>query len=397
MSLYNIILIGEAGTGKSSLSDLLVGDNLFVVSDKPECCTKETICKTSLKDPEIGIIDTPGLQDDKGSDKEHYEQMVKIIKSLKNLNLVLVVLNYANCRLTSSIQYMLRFLCYLFPQNISDNIAIVFTHYDAEYERARAKKKKINNPRSKFLNEYIPAIMNLITETTGQQITKKLPTFFLDSEFICEGELVEKDENTLKEINILLGYAKTTTPIKIINEEANIKYKKKEEEFEEREQSKIEDNKKITTITKYKRIKYINYDNTINYSDWEVVGKPKITEEEIKDKKSDLLEYAKLANNVLGFLNKNTSSNGNGGSIFSSLFGSDEDSSSNENSSIISSIFGSNGDSSSYDNESLISSIADQVIRGDFGNGVDRKNRLKEAGFDYETVQKVVNSKLSKK
>ena len=41
--------------------------------------------------------------------------------------------------------------------------------------------------------------------------------------------MVEKDENTLKEINILLGYAKTTTPIKIINEEANIKYKKKEE------------------------------------------------------------------------------------------------------------------------------------------------------------------------
>ena len=104
-----------------------------------------------------------------------------------------------------------------------------------------------------------------------------------------------------------------------------------------------------------------------------------------------------MANNVLGFLNKNTSSNGNGGSIFSSLFGSDEDSSSNENSSIISSILGSNGDSSSYDKESLISSIADQVIRGDFGNGVERKNRLKEAGFDYETVQKVVNSKLSKK
>ena len=143
MSIYNIVIIGETGTGKSSLADILAGCDIFKVSSDPASCTKETICHQSKKDDSIGIVDTPGLQDSNGSDKEHYDQMIKIIKSLNNINLVVVVLNYASCRLTLSIQYMLRFLCYLFPKDISDHIAIVFTHYDDEYEKKRAKKKEL--------------------------------------------------------------------------------------------------------------------------------------------------------------------------------------------------------------------------------------------------------------
>ena len=38
--------------------------------------------------------------------------------------------------------------------------------------------------------------------------------------------------------------------------------------------------------------------------------------------------------------------------------------------------------------------IADEVIRGNWGNGQDRKNRLTEAGYDYSTIQAIVNRKL---
>ena len=40
--------------------------------------------------------------------------------------------------------------------------------------------------------------------------------------------------------------------------------------------------------------------------------------------------------------------------------------------------------------------LADEVIRGLWGNGEDRKNRLTNAGYDYNTIQKIVNQKLSK-
>ena len=38
--------------------------------------------------------------------------------------------------------------------------------------------------------------------------------------------------------------------------------------------------------------------------------------------------------------------------------------------------------------------IADEVIQGKWGNGQDRKNKLQAAGYDYNTIQAIVNRKL---
>lgn len=38
--------------------------------------------------------------------------------------------------------------------------------------------------------------------------------------------------------------------------------------------------------------------------------------------------------------------------------------------------------------------VADEVIKGLWGNGQDRKNRLVKAGYDYNTIQAIVNRKL---
>ncbi len=39
--------------------------------------------------------------------------------------------------------------------------------------------------------------------------------------------------------------------------------------------------------------------------------------------------------------------------------------------------------------------LATEVIRGDWGNGQDRKNRLTAAGYDYGAVQSIVNQRLA--
>ena len=41
-----------------------------------------------------------------------------------------------------------------------------------------------------------------------------------------------------------------------------------------------------------------------------------------------------------------------------------------------------------------LESVADRVIRGDFGNGDERRRRLEEHGYDYKAVQYLVNEKL---
>lgn len=38
--------------------------------------------------------------------------------------------------------------------------------------------------------------------------------------------------------------------------------------------------------------------------------------------------------------------------------------------------------------------IANEVLKGKWGNGVDRKLRLEKAGYNYQTIQKLVNKKL---
>lgn len=41
--------------------------------------------------------------------------------------------------------------------------------------------------------------------------------------------------------------------------------------------------------------------------------------------------------------------------------------------------------------------IAREVLDGKWGNGADRKNRLTKAGYDYDSVQKIVNQLVAKK
>lgn len=49
---------------------------------------------------------------------------------------------------------------------------------------------------------------------------------------------------------------------------------------------------------------------------------------------------------------------------------------------------------SSTPNKKSNETIANEVIRGDWGNGQDRKNRLATAGYDYSAIQRIVNQKL---
>lgn len=44
-----------------------------------------------------------------------------------------------------------------------------------------------------------------------------------------------------------------------------------------------------------------------------------------------------------------------------------------------------------------IDELADEVLAGKWGNGIERKNRLSAAGYDYNAVQKLINERFYKK
>ena len=80
---------------------------------------------------------------------------------------------------------------------------------------------------------------------------------------------------------------------------------------------------------------------------------------------------------------------GNGQDRFNKLNAAGHDSNAVQNR--VNEILGAKATSNKKSNEEIVN----EVIKGLWGNGADRKNKLQAAGYDYNTIQKIVNAKLS--
>ena len=126
--------------------------------------------------------------------------------------MILIVLNYQQCRITSSIHYMIKYLCNVFPTNFSHHVGIVFTHFNLQREI-----EEDNDLRENFTEKYVPEIMQIISGTTREPLFKAPPVFFLDSR--NNRPLEKKDEHTKSEIARIIANSKMKNPIKNINDE----------------------------------------------------------------------------------------------------------------------------------------------------------------------------------
>jgi len=74
---------------------------------------------------------------------------------------------------------MIKFLCNVFPINSVHHVGIVFTYYDHEYQiRIIKKKKKAQREERK---EFIREVIELISQTTNEELFLGQPIFYLDS------------------------------------------------------------------------------------------------------------------------------------------------------------------------------------------------------------------------
>ena len=263
----NIIVLGETGNGKSQFCNAVLKKQAFTVSDDTKSETKETKGSFGNDDAEkIFLIDTPGLQDSEGTDKEHLKQLISFVKEQTHLQAVLIIFNFHNPRFPLNIKTMIKLLCNAFPQtDFWRHVGLVFTKF---YDNLKEKQKK---SKEKFAIKYNEEIETLARESGNQySFGNKLtcPTFFVDS----PDEESEMDDNTKEEINRLLVWASNLDPLDMKEtKEVDPNIKNEIIEYDEKkidEKNNMKELIKTITYAKCMRKKQIHYTGEITFTDW---------------------------------------------------------------------------------------------------------------------------------
>ena len=157
--LYKMLLIGETGSGKSSLVNLFCncaklqevggegienGIHQFtdIELENPEARQMESkttgakLYRTTLGKLEMGIIDTPGFGDTRGmeQDSENVRKIIQELQRIESINCVCLVINGRQGRLNAAIRYVFAEITTIIPREIMNNLIVVFTNTNDELE-----------------------------------------------------------------------------------------------------------------------------------------------------------------------------------------------------------------------------------------------------------------------
>ena len=162
-------MIGKTGTGKTSLLNILFGDDVGKVGYSSKSETNTTTpyyIKEKRQDKYIYfcIIDTPGLYDTNGVevDDNQKKEIVKTISIQKiKIKGLLFLTNFQNERFDASEQISLIEYNSIFPlQDFWKHLIIVFTHYYGDPDGD--SKEEIQQRSKKVLSHIISTIMNKV-------------------------------------------------------------------------------------------------------------------------------------------------------------------------------------------------------------------------------------------
>ena len=191
-----IVILGQAGAGKSSLANILLGKELnhtglgngcfkvggseygrSVVTKK--ACADEEHWLGNATNPIVTVIDTPGFGGNLEDEEQTIDGLVKFLRNdIEYVNAFVIAFKGDTNRLTLSMKTMLDVLEKRFGDHFWNNVLIevTFWKFDEGHVRIREHHKppKTEHSKSENLNDILKMRLGL---------QKSLPTVFIDSHY----------------------------------------------------------------------------------------------------------------------------------------------------------------------------------------------------------------------
>merc|ERR1719495_575691 len=158
-----IVILGQTGTGKSTLANVLLGQPFdcnnctFPVCDSMDSCTKDTKYAVGYwlgKEVQFTVVDTAGFGDSDNNDNDLIDEMMDTLKNaVKEANALVLLISGEQQRFNSALQQMIREMEALFGETFWDN-AIIGVSFWA-YDRASvAKREHQGKTEENFIREW---------------------------------------------------------------------------------------------------------------------------------------------------------------------------------------------------------------------------------------------------
>ena len=259
-----VIILGETGVGKSNFGNFLIKDNKFEISPSPNSMTLNV---QQGESKEIIVLDTPGVNDtstDENIEEKHLIEITKAFKNEKNLNTILILLNYQTPRLSRNLKIMIKLFCSVFKISFFlKHLGIVFTRCFTE--DGRPDDEELNQKRIEWDREIKKIIKNSLI---NEQLTEDKIQYFFVNLNPKKKVLDQKTEEEMIRCKLwIVSNEYMNTDIIKVEKNPGCTEKEEEEFFEEKS---IEGENLIIKKFKKTRKKLIYVDGSIKYEgDWE--------------------------------------------------------------------------------------------------------------------------------
>ena len=287
-----VIILGETGVGKSNLGNFLINEEKFKISPS---LNSETQTVNKGESNEIIFLDTPGINDtstNENLEEEHLIEITKAFKKEKNLNTILILLNYQQPRLTRNLKIMIKLFCSIFKISFfMKHLGIIFTRCFTEDGRPDAHELLQKK------NEYDEEIKKLIKSTLiNEEFSDDIIQYFFvnlnPKKKVLDKETAE--EMTRLKLWIISNEYMNTD---IVEVEKHPGYKEEDEE-EIYDEKSIVGEKLIIETFKKTRKKLIYIDGSFKYDgDWKIT--------KINEKKEDIQKFKELNESIQQFQKDN--------------------------------------------------------------------------------------------